>query len=69
MAPAQGQERFGLFSTDKQVVITSPVGQYGGIENLSAGTALPRIEGSHEIIKFFGVHSSSALGTLHILPL
>jgi hypothetical protein len=48
-------------------MVAGTVGEDSRIENFTAGTALPCIEGANEVVILFGVHSSFALGTFHDL--
>jgi hypothetical protein len=54
-------------STQEQVMVAGTVGEDRRIENFTAGTALPCIEGANEVVILFGVHSSFAFGTFHDL--
>ncbi|WP_429885437.1 hypothetical protein [Geoalkalibacter halelectricus] len=51
--------------TDIEVMVAGAVGENRRIDHLTAGAAFPRFESANEIIEFFGVHSSFALGTFH----
>jgi hypothetical protein len=52
-------------SADEQVLVSDPVCHNGGIEHLSARTALPGVIRADEIIKFFCEHFTFASGAFH----
>ena len=70
MNPAleMSQGLVGEKSAEEQVLIARPIGQYGGIEYLAAGSTLPSFKGTDEIVEFLAVHSAFALRTFHEFP-
>ncbi len=51
-------------------MIACPIGKNGGVDNLTATGALPRIEGANEVVELFSEHPASAFWAFHIyLPL
>lgn len=46
-------------------MVASPIGQYGRIDDLTAGAALPGIESAHKIVKLLGIHPAFTFWAFH----
>jgi hypothetical protein len=50
------------------IVVPSPIGKYGGIQQFSTAGTLPGIERTDKIIKLLSEHAASATWTMHGIP-
>ena len=53
--------------TGKMMLTAYAIGQNRRVNNLTAATALPGIEGANEIVILFSVHPSSAFWAFHVV--
>jgi len=60
------REKEGSLS-QMHIVVAGAVGNDGRIEHLATAHAFPGVEGADDVIEFFRVHSSFALGAFHRL--